>query len=231
MYVYNYRIFDRYGRRVASFAILADEKSDWRPGGFGYNLLGCKIDFRFPAVKLLDFVGKEAELEANPNPFAVVILAFLSARQTAKDDNQRRVSKIRLIRSLYDRGLARSDVEKLFALIDRFMVLPTEMEDEVWHEVEMIEQEKQMISMTPREQRWLEQGEAKGRAVGEAEGRARLEAAIELVIRLRFGASAAATLMPNIRLLTPSQLDESLKLIETSASPDGLREALSKSQA
>ncbi len=105
---WDFRIFDRYGRRVASFAILADDKSDWRPDGFGYTLLGCKIDFRFPTVKLLDFVGHEAELEANPNPFAVVILAFLSARQTANDDDRRKISKIRLIRSLYDRGLDRT---------------------------------------------------------------------------------------------------------------------------
>ncbi|MCK4605457.1 MAG: hypothetical protein KAU41_12345 [Deltaproteobacteria bacterium] len=31
MYVYNYRIFDRYNRPVASLAVLADQKPGWKP--------------------------------------------------------------------------------------------------------------------------------------------------------------------------------------------------------
>jgi len=54
MYIYNYRIFDRYGQRVVSLAILGDEKSNWRPDSYSYDMLGCKIKFEFPIVKLLD---------------------------------------------------------------------------------------------------------------------------------------------------------------------------------
>ena len=38
MYVYHYRLFDRYRRRVASLAILGDERPKWRPDSFGYEL-------------------------------------------------------------------------------------------------------------------------------------------------------------------------------------------------
>jgi hypothetical protein len=34
MYVYNHRIFDRYDRRVASLAVLADDQAVWRPSGY-----------------------------------------------------------------------------------------------------------------------------------------------------------------------------------------------------
>jgi len=51
MYVYNYRLFDRYNRKVASLAVLADERPAWRPDQFGYSLWGCTIGFRFPVVK------------------------------------------------------------------------------------------------------------------------------------------------------------------------------------
>ncbi len=223
MYVYNYRIFDRYGRLGASLAILADDQRDWRPDGFGYNLLGCDVRFSFPTAKLLDFVGKEAELEASSNPFAVVVLAYLESRQTAKDVNRRRSSKMRLIRGLYERGFGRTDVRRLFRLIHWFMVLPPEMERDVWREVELIEQEKQMRHMTPIEEIWLEDGKEMGRA----EGHAQLEAAIGLALRLKFGADAAAALSPVIQSLAPAQLDDLLRLIETSASPDDLRQKLS----
>ena len=37
LFVYNYRIYDRYRRRVASFALLTDENDDWQPTSFGYE--------------------------------------------------------------------------------------------------------------------------------------------------------------------------------------------------
>jgi hypothetical protein len=170
MYVYNYRLFDVHDRNVASMAILADDDPEWRPDGFGYNLLDCEIDFRFPTAKLLDFVGKEAELEASSNPFSVVILAWLEARRTANDDNQRRVSKVRLIRSLYERGFLRNDVQKLFRLINWLVILPKALEDAVWRDVVAIQKEKQVEHLTVIEQIWLEKGTAEGMAKGVAQG-------------------------------------------------------------
>src|SRR5438874_7124480 len=38
MYVYNYRVFDRYNKPVASFAVLADDDPGWRPHEFWRSL-------------------------------------------------------------------------------------------------------------------------------------------------------------------------------------------------
>lgn len=46
MYTYNHRIFDRYDRQVASLAVLSDEQADWKPTQFGYQLLGCEVNFK-----------------------------------------------------------------------------------------------------------------------------------------------------------------------------------------
>jgi hypothetical protein len=40
VFTYNYRIFDRYQRQVASLVILGDESATWRPSEFSYNLFG-----------------------------------------------------------------------------------------------------------------------------------------------------------------------------------------------
>ncbi|MGB3061294.1 MAG: hypothetical protein WBE17_16335 [Anaerolineae bacterium] len=55
MYIYNYRLYDRYHRQIASLAVLADETRNWRPTEFGYNLWGCEVGIKFPVVKLLDY--------------------------------------------------------------------------------------------------------------------------------------------------------------------------------
>ncbi len=73
MYIYNYRLFDRYRRRVVSLAVLGDERAGWRPERFGYELWGCEVGLRFPTVKLLDYRARWTELEASRNPFAVVV--------------------------------------------------------------------------------------------------------------------------------------------------------------
>ena len=75
MYVYNYRLFDRYNREVASFAILGDDNPRWRPEAYGYRRWGTEVGIRFPVVKLLDYAARRQELEQSPNPFATIVLA------------------------------------------------------------------------------------------------------------------------------------------------------------
>lgn len=85
MYVYNYRIYDRYKRSVVSLAVLGDERSSWRPNQFGYALWGSEVRFNFPVVKLLDYQQQWSTLETNRNPFATVVMAHLKAQETRFD--------------------------------------------------------------------------------------------------------------------------------------------------
>src|SRR5260370_5012625 len=105
MYVYNYRIYDRYRRKVASLAVLGDEQANWRPAEFSYDLWGCQAGLRFRTVKLLDYVDREAALESDPNPFALVILPHLKTLQTRNDPPARRMWKVPPTQGLSERGL------------------------------------------------------------------------------------------------------------------------------
>ena len=55
MYVYNYRLFDRYDRPVVSLAVLSDTRRNRRPDRYGYHLWGCEVGIKFPVVKLRDY--------------------------------------------------------------------------------------------------------------------------------------------------------------------------------
>lgn len=104
MFVYNYRIYDRYRRSVASLAVLGDESSKWRPNQFDYELFGCDMRFRFPVVKLLDYQQEWSALEASRNPFTTVVMAHLKALETRQNRNQRLQWKLALTRRLYEQG-------------------------------------------------------------------------------------------------------------------------------
>ena len=109
MFVYNYRIFDRYDVEVVSLAVLTDNNENWRPCEYKTERWGCEKIFRFPVVKLLDY-GKDWEkLEQDQNPFALVVMAHLKA-QSVKDGNERKRWKLHLMRLLFKRGYGRQDI-------------------------------------------------------------------------------------------------------------------------
>jgi hypothetical protein len=164
MFVYHYRIFDRYNQQVISLAVLADDRPNWRPSHFGYDLVGCHLAFASPIVKLLDFDARRPLLEASGNPFATVVLAHLATGQTRDDPASRQAWKVRLVRGLYERGLSRDDVLQLFHLIDWMMDLPPALEQLFDQEIEAIEREKHMPYVSSIERRALERGRAEGKA-------------------------------------------------------------------
>ena len=169
MFVYHYRIFNRYKRKLCSLAILADDRPSWRPKRYAHSVWGCRVTFTFPSVKLLDLLPRLPELEASDNPFAILVAAHLLAQQTRDDAVQRRVLRLRLYRGLYQRGFSREDIQELFHLLDAFMTLPQPEEDLFWDEIDRYEKEKNMPHMTSIERRGLERGLERGRAEGQVE--------------------------------------------------------------
>ena len=98
----------------------------------------------FPVVKLLDYAPQYEELEADPNPFAVVVLAHLKALETRRSPAERHAWKVRLVKGLYERGMDPEDVRRLFRFIDWVLELPEPLEQLFWDEIAAYQQEKRM---------------------------------------------------------------------------------------
>jgi hypothetical protein len=79
MFIYAYRIFDKYQRPLISCAILTDAKKNWRPNEYQVGFGRSYLYFRFITIKLLDYQAQKTELENSYNPFASVILVQLAA--------------------------------------------------------------------------------------------------------------------------------------------------------
>ncbi len=60
-----------------SLLVLGDEHPKWRPKHFEYKLWENHLSLKFPAVKLLDYKGKEEELKQSKNPFIYFVIAHL----------------------------------------------------------------------------------------------------------------------------------------------------------
>ena len=208
MYVYNYRIFDRYNKEVASLAVLADNDLNWRPTEHHYEVFGCEVSIRFPAVKLLDFAAQEAMLEASTNPFAKVILAHLKALETRDDPVSRHAWKFRLVRGLYERGFSSKDISDIFNVVDWLIELPPLLDSIFWQDMAKFQEEKRMP--------FISSPERFGRRAGLREG-------IEALLRVRFG-EVGLKLMSEIQQVHEEEkLRAILKTLETTDNLDEVR--------
>ena len=161
MFVYNYRIFDRYKKPVASLAVLADEHKHWKPTSYGYNVLGCRHTLEFPVAKLTDYDEKLDELLASENAFGLITAAHILTQQTRREDEERYKAKLSLLRILYERKWDKQRVINLFAVLDWLMTLPTWMESRIRKEIETIEETNKMQYITSIERIGIAKGESK----------------------------------------------------------------------
>ncbi len=187
MYVYNYRLFDRYRRQVVSLAVLTGRRKRWRPKQYRTELWGCEARFTFPSVKLLDYAKQENELTASSNPFAIVVLAHLKTQATRTHPEDRLQWKLRLFTLLYERGYRKEDMLELMRFIDWVMTLPEELETRFDEAVFDYEEEHRMHYVTSFERYGLKKGRQEGRQEGMQEGMLKTSReAIVDILQLRF---------------------------------------------
>ena len=106
MYVYNYRIYDRFHVDVCSVGVLTDDQEGWRPSVFGQGVWGSRGSLQFPVVKLIDYRGSASALAEDQNVFGLVVLSHLAALDTRGSSERRLGEKLSLVRRLYDRGMS-----------------------------------------------------------------------------------------------------------------------------
>jgi hypothetical protein len=158
LFTYNYRLYDRYHRPVATLAVLADESLNWRPEGFSYNLFGSQMSLQFASVKILDYAPQLEELLQNANPFALVTAAHLLTQRTRKDVQARYTAKWQLAKLLYERDWGKQQIIDLFAVIDWLMTLPPELEKQLWTSISELERNMKMPYVTSVERIGIEKG-------------------------------------------------------------------------
>ncbi len=180
----NYRIYDYYRHPVASLALLSDDSPSWKPDGFGYQVFGCAMRFRYPLVKLNDYADRLEQLLLDDNPFALVTAAHLLTRQTKDDAVRRAAEKRRLFVLLFQRRWDKQRIIDFLGVIDWMMSLPAELNEQLWREIQVMEGGNAMPYMSYFEQKFRQEGEQIGLRKGLQEGR---QEVLSLMLEERFG--------------------------------------------
>jgi predicted transposase/invertase (TIGR01784 family) len=96
------------------------------------------------------------------NPFAVVVMAHLKAKETRHQLNERKDWKFHLITMLHNRGYGEQDILELYNFLDYLFNLPEDLEQQLQIELTAFEEAKQMKYITSIERMGEARGEAKG---------------------------------------------------------------------
>jgi hypothetical protein len=238
MFVYNYRLFDRYKRAVASFAILTDESRAWRPHEYSYSALGSEMRFRFAFTKMLDFADDWDWLETSMNPFAIVVMAHLKVLATKGKMPERAEWKLRIATELYRKDYTKQQVLELLRFIDWLITLPETLQIEYQNNVHLLEETK-MRYLSSFEMDAIERGWNKGLKDGREQG---IEQGIEqglekgqkqalrniatIGLRKRFG-EEAAPMLPRIEQITDiERLQAITEALFTASSIDDIQQLM-----
>lgn len=170
MFVYNYRIGEKYpGADIVSLAVVTETKQPVE-GRYEVTNWGCSLVFKFPIVQLAGYAKRWTELEADSNPFAVAVMAQLKALETRRDNRSRFTWKRQLVLGLYERGYDRQRIVALFKFMDWVMKLPKELEEIIRQKIHDLETGKQMPYVTSIERLGMEEGLRQGMAKGLQQG-------------------------------------------------------------
>jgi hypothetical protein len=191
---YHTRIFDGMRQPVVSLAVLGDEEANWRPTGFGYELWGCELQFKFPMVKLREL--DLTELETMRNPFATLTLMHRDAQVTRGKPLLRLQQKIARYRALLRQGYRADDIRMLLRLMEHLLRLNSELALVARNALRQVEQEE--LGMATFVTSFEEIGRAEGRAEGQRELVGRL-------LERKVGPLDVA-MQQQVATLTPTQL-------------------------
>ena len=116
MFIYYYRLTDRFNVPVASLALLTDSDKHWRPDRYFTEIAGTRLTYEYPVFKLADYQGKD--FPDMQNPWAWVMKAALIGLKSNWDDEVLLKVKIRIYREFRQNGYEPEKVPLFFQFLN-----------------------------------------------------------------------------------------------------------------
>ena len=159
MFVYFYRILDKYSVKIASIAVITYPTNSTFE--YRYEFFNTRVLYQYNVAKIEDM--KEDGLLKINNPFALVCLAVKYSNLSQNDKDLRYNFKRNLIRLMYERKYKRDEIITLFEFIDGILELNNkELDIKIREEIEQIEEGGKMSYVTSIERIGREEGIKEG---------------------------------------------------------------------
>ncbi len=166
MYIYNYRIRDKFNCKIAAWAILVDKNKKFLPTCFKESYLGTTITYEFNMLKIIN--QDEEALRKMDNPFAIVVLTVLLAlKKTKKNELELIDLKMDLVKELMKRNIEKKKIKALMNFLQYYVRFNSENTLIFEKKLEQFKGKKYPMGI---EELLLHQAEVKGEKRGEKRG-------------------------------------------------------------
>jgi hypothetical protein len=122
MYDYYQIIRERYGKDIVALVIFTGKNAPRINNKYVHKNYDTSITYVFSSYIVVN--QSEEELIANPNPFALVVLANWYSLNSKGDDQKRYTYKEKLYEMGKERGISIADISKLHIFVTEIMKLP-----------------------------------------------------------------------------------------------------------
>lgn len=119
---------DKHGKDITAIVIYLGKSTPKQHNKYEYGKYGTKLTYQFNSYLVAK--QKEEELIANPNPFAIVVLANLYTLKTQKDLEKRLTFKEKVYEIAQSRNYSIEKTTELFIFVKDLMQLGAELEAE-----------------------------------------------------------------------------------------------------
>jgi hypothetical protein len=163
IFIYTYRIFNRYNREVISAVILTDPDPNYRPNRYYRERWGFRLEMEYPIVKLIDYRSSQEVLETSNNPFALVVRASLRYSEGRGNEAKLYTAKKELIKTLFEKQYPKNRIRAVLKFIDWLLQLSEEREQKLDNEILKVTGGKSMPYVTSWERRAAKKTKAEER--------------------------------------------------------------------
>jgi hypothetical protein len=125
MFQYYTRIWDKYDRSIAAFAIFTDSEASFKPSNFQQAFLGTTVSYTFNTFKIAD--QNSDKLAASSNPFALVVLTAKGALQGKRmtDDDLLKL-KVAIAKKLFNSKLSKDKIRRMMNFLKYYVRFESE---------------------------------------------------------------------------------------------------------
>lgn len=176
MFIYYYRLVDRFNKPVSALAILTDRDKTWQPDRYETQCMETRISYHFPVYKLANF--SDNEYAGSDNPWAWVMRTALIGLRQNWDDTALMEIKVKLYREFRERGFSIEKARDFLQFLKYYVHFEKqEFLNNFEHEIQILDHQKSnkmgIIELVKEhlieeaEQKGMEKGMEKGMTVGE----------------------------------------------------------------
>ena len=119
MFIYYYRLWEKFGKPIASLVIYSDKNNQNRVSKYEVACLNTSLIYNFDTYVIADYTVEE--YDRMNSPIAIVYQVGLMGLQKKLADEELLTMKVQLFRKMYEKGYGKEQIRRLTTFIKEYV--------------------------------------------------------------------------------------------------------------